>query len=67
MYKRGFIIFGVVSLTMGNSGFPTGNRSGGDIELFGKLFLSDTLFLSKFSDETPNFLLIHTVTSLMTE
>jgi len=26
MFKRGFIIFGVVSLTMGNSVFPFGNR-----------------------------------------
>lgn len=56
----------LISFCLGNTGFPTGNRSGGDIELFGKLFLSDTLFLSKFSDETSNFLLIHTVTSLMT-
>ena len=27
MYKRGFIILGVVSLTMGNSGIMAGNRS----------------------------------------
>ena len=26
LYKRGVVILGVVSLTMGNSGFPFGNR-----------------------------------------
>ena len=39
MYKRGFVIFGVVSLTMGNSGFPVGNGLARDVDLFRQLLL----------------------------
>ena len=39
MYKRGFVIFGVVSLTMGNSRFPAGDRLARDVEFVCELFL----------------------------
>ena len=39
MYKRGFIIFGVVSLTMGNSGLPLAHCLARHLQLLGKLFL----------------------------
>ena len=40
MYKRGFIIFGVVSLTMGNSGFPAGD----DGIYYGELYRDGVLY-----------------------
>ena len=39
VYKRGFIIFGVVSLTMGNSGLPVGNGLARDVDLFCQFLL----------------------------
>ena len=39
MYKRGFIIFGVVSLTMGNSILPFGDRLANHIQLNSQFFL----------------------------
>ena len=47
MYKRGFVIFGVVSLTMGNSVFPFGDRLIGHAEFFRQLFLCQ-IFLPAF-------------------
>jgi hypothetical protein len=39
VYKREFVIFGVVSLTVGNSVFPAGNGFIGHAETFPQLFL----------------------------
>ena len=39
LYKRGFVMFGVVSLTMGNSGFPFTDRLKGDADAVRKLLL----------------------------
>lgn len=43
MYKRGFIIFGVVSLTMGNSAFPAGHRLSCDKDFLRKFSLRQSL------------------------
>ena len=39
LYKRGFVMFGVVSLTMGNSRFPFGYSPVGNIQSFCQLGL----------------------------
>ena len=41
---------GVVSLTMGNSGFPLADTLRGDVKLFGQLFLRGGFFQPKLSD-----------------
>ena len=46
MYKRGFVIFGVVSLTMGNSGLPARHRLPRDVQLLGKGLLRHAALLS---------------------
>ena len=51
MYKRGFIIFGVVSLTMGNSTFPFAHGLIGDVEHLGQLLLSQVPASAIFSDK----------------
>ena len=45
MYKRGFIIFGVVSLTMGNSVFPLGHGLEGQAQPVGQLLLGQVVLL----------------------
>ena len=47
LYKRGFVMFGVVSLTMGNSCFPFRYSLIADIDLFCKLFLCEFVFRSQ--------------------
>ena len=51
MYKRGFIILGVVSLTMGNSTFPFAHGLIGDVEHLGQLLLSQVPASAIFSDK----------------
>ena len=46
MYKRGVVMFGVVSLTMGNSGLPTRHRLPRDVQLLGKGLLRHAALLS---------------------
>ena len=47
MYKRGFIIFGVVSLTMGNSVLPLAYRFVADIEPCCKLALREPVLFAQ--------------------
>ena len=54
-------MFGVVSLTMGNSIFPSGHRSVRYLNYFSKLFLRKLFFLSKFLKKHSYFFLIHFV------
>ena len=65
MYKRGFVIFGVVSLTMGNSAFPLGHRLIAHAKLFCQLFLCHSEGLSFPGDVRSNFDQIHSITSLL--
>lgn len=58
MYKRGFIIFGVVSLTMGNSALPFAHRLVGDVQRLGQLLLSQTLPLALFGDKSTEKLFV---------
>ena len=46
MYKRGVVISGVVSLTMGNSPLPFGNRFVRNIEPLSQLFLGKPFFFA---------------------
>ena len=48
--KRGVVIFGVVSLTMGNSVFPFGDRRLGDAEKIRKLLLGGFTFPPQAGD-----------------
>lgn len=48
-----FFVFGVVSLTMGNSGFPVGYGLAGNMKLLGQLFLGHPLFLPQFYNIFP--------------
>ena len=49
IYKRGFLIFGVVSLTMGNSGLPFRYGLPGDLHPLRQLLLSDSMLLPQRS------------------
>lgn len=51
---------GVVSLTMGNSVLPLGNRLVGHMDLFRKLLLCQALALSGFPYEFAKFDIVHT-------
>lgn len=55
LYKRGFVMFGVVSLTMGNSGFPVGNCLPCNIEFFGQFLLRKIKFRAIFFDLCTDF------------
>ena len=59
MYKRGFIIFGVVSLTMGNSILPLGDGLVGHAELLCQLLLRQILFLALARDVAADGCLVH--------
>ncbi len=48
MYKRGVVMSGVVSLTMGNSRFPFGYRFVAYAENIGYFLLGKRFFLSQF-------------------
>ena len=52
-------MFGVVSLTMGNSGLPLGYRLVTDANLFCQFFLRQTFFLSQYCDKCSDPRLIH--------
>ena len=54
LYKRGFVMFGVVSLTMGNSHLPSRNRLGRNIQFFSKLRLSEIPFQTTALDHFSN-------------
>ena len=47
IYKRGVVISGVVSLTMGNSFFPFGNGLAYYMETDGKLLLGEAALLAQ--------------------
>ena len=59
MYKRGFIIFGVVSLTMGNSILPLGDGLVGHAEPLCQLLLRQILFLALARDVAADGCLVH--------
>ena len=59
MYKRGFIIFGVVSLTMGNSAFPFGYGFVADAEFVCQLPLGQALGFSGRGDKSADLNLVH--------
>ena len=50
LYKRGFVMFGVVSLTMGNSRFIIGNSLTAYEQFFPKLVLSHSIFIAHISN-----------------
>ena len=53
LYKRGFVMFGVVSLTMGNSAFPFGDRLLRNPHLQRRLSLRQPLYPPKLLDPYP--------------
>ena len=59
MYKRGFVIFGVVSLTMGNSVLPFGNGLVGHAELLRQLLLREVLLPALVRDVAADGCLVH--------
>ena len=59
MYKRGFIIFGVVSLTMGNSAFPFGYGLVADAKFVCQLPLGQVPGFSGRGNESADLNLIH--------
>ena len=50
LYKRGFVMFGVVSLTMGNSLLPFGDCLPHHIQLYGQFLLGEPLGFSACFD-----------------
>ena len=50
MYKRGVVLSGVVSLTMGNSAFPLGHRLTRYVHLFGQFFLRPAVSFPQSND-----------------
>ena len=58
MYKRGFIIFGVVSLTMGNSPLPLADRRLSDEEPVGEFPLGKPQLLPAAADIRAEGLLV---------
>ena len=63
IYKRGVVISGVVSLTMGNSTLPLGDGLVADRKLLRQLPLGQSLTLSFGGDEPSDFELIHSLPS----
>lgn len=63
MYKRGVVMFGVVSLTMGNSIFPAGHRFVADAQQHRQLFLCQFFLFPQFGNEFSDFDLIHAAAS----
>ncbi len=61
MYKRGFIIFGVVSLTMGNSSLPSADRFVRHTNFFCKLCLCHIFFFSHLRKKLPEYYRVHIV------
>ena len=61
MYKRGFIIFGVVSLTMGNSAFPLAHGGRRNAQPAGCLLLRKAKFFALLA---YNILKFHSSSSL---
>ena len=61
MYKRGFVIFGVVSLTMGNSPFPLADGLVGHVQRRGKLLLGHPLFSAQLGQKAAKCSLIQFV------
>ena len=59
MYKRGFVIFGVVSLTMGNSRLPFRYGLVADAQRVGQLSLGEMLFLPQAADRAAGHIMIH--------
>jgi len=59
MYKRGVVMSGVVSLTMGNSGLPFGNCFVADIDLLGELRLRQMLFFTQCADRRAGNIIVH--------
>ena len=59
MYKRGFVIFGVVSLTMGNSPLPLADGLIRHMEPIGQLRLGHAQLLSVFGDVCAEDLFVH--------
>ena len=65
MYKRGVVMSGVVSLTMGNSSLPFGHGLVCDIEPVCQLFLGQALFFPQLGHKGPKAYVIHGMTSLI--
>ena len=63
MYKRGFIIFGVVSLTMGNSPLPFADGLVRHVQLLRQLPLGHVPFFPSLGDESAQHFSIHGITS----
>ena len=61
------MILGVVSLTMGNSGFPAGDCPAGNRQLFGQLLLCQSLFLTERLKKRSDPDLIHAGASFRPE
>lgn len=51
MFKREFVILGVVSLTMGNSPFPLADGLVGHVQRRGKLLLGHPLFSAQLGQK----------------
>ena len=65
MYKRGFIIFGVVSLTMGNSALPFADGLVGDAQPVGCVLLGHARVLSEGRQIGAGFCGIHIMVTLL--
>ena len=61
LYKRGFVMFGVVSLTMGNSPFPLAYRFVRYIKLLRQLPLGHAFLLAQLEKKSAKFLIINFV------
>ena len=63
LYKRGVVMSGVVSLTMGNSSFPFTDCFIAYVHLLGQLQLRHVLFFAQFVNQFANFCVVHIITS----
>ena len=65
MYKRGVVMSGVVSLTMGNSGLPLGNGLVADADALGELRLRQMLFFAQRAYRRAGYIIVHGVRSFL--
>ena len=62
MYKRGVVMFGVVSLTMGNSALPFADGGVRDEQALGKFLLGQAQLLAPLADEAAECFLFSMIT-----
>ena len=65
MFKREFVILGVVSLTMGNSSLPLGNGLVADADALGELRLRQMLFFAQRAYRRAGYIIVHGVRSFL--